>query len=95
MRSSPGTVIPLGIRKNVHRRDQGCVADRAKFPPHVCDRFIEQDHVRASHGMGMKSRSSEDNLVELCGAAHRWKTENGRIARPKLLAYLERAEAVS
>jgi len=39
--------------------------------------------------MGMKSPSTEDNLVVLCGAHHRWKTENGREARPLLLAYLE------
>lgn len=92
LRHSPGTVIPLQVRRNVHERDQGCVGDRAGFPPHVCDRSVEQDHVRASGAISKKSRSTEDNLVELCNAAHRWKTENGRIARPKLLGYLASVE---
>ena len=51
---------------------------------------LESDHVRASHGTGMKSRSSEDNGVLLCGPCHRWKTEHGKEARPLLLAYLAR-----
>jgi hypothetical protein len=53
----------------------------------------EQDHVRASHGIGMKSESVASNLVLLCGLHHRWKTEHGREARPLLLEYLERAES--
>jgi 5-methylcytosine-specific restriction endonuclease McrA len=50
---------------------------------------LELDHVRASGGMGMKSRSTADNLVSLCGDCHRMKTLNGRVARPALLAYIE------
>jgi 5-methylcytosine-specific restriction endonuclease McrA len=87
MRSSPGTVIPWHIRKAVLERDQGCVGLRAGML-HSCSGNIELDHVRASHGMGMKSESTAENLVSLCGVAHRQKTEAGKIWRPKLLAYL-------
>jgi hypothetical protein len=54
---------------------------------------LELDHVRASHGMGMKSETVESNLVALCGAHHRWRTTHGREGRPILLAYLEGATA--
>lgn len=93
MRSSPGTVIPLGVRRAVLERDGGCVGARAGIV-HTCGGTIELDHVRASHGIGMKSESTVGNLVSLCGTAHRWKTENGRIARPKLLEYLAAVERV-
>jgi len=49
----------------------------------------ELDHVRASHGMGLKSRTELDNLVLLCGIHHLWKTSNGREARLLLLRYLD------
>lgn len=88
LRRSPGTVIPLAVRRQVHDRDQGCVGERAGLP-HECDRFIEQDHV-LNGGMGYKGPSTIWNLVELCRTLHRWKTENTRIARPKLVRYIER-----
>ena len=54
--------------------------------PTICATLgVELDHVRAG-GMGMKSRTSEDNLVALCSDCHRWKTEHGRVARPDLIA---------
>jgi len=93
MKQSRGTVIPAELRIAVHRRDAGCVGERAGFP--VAEHFggLELDHVRASHGIGMKSETTRDNLVSLCGSCHRWKTENGREARPLLLAYLSKVEA--
>ena len=88
---SRGTVIPHGLRIDVLTRDAkatgGCVG-YGRFPT-TCGGPLELDHVRASGGMGMKSRTEADNLVSLCGNCHRWKTENGRTARPILLAYLE------
>jgi hypothetical protein len=92
---SRGTVIPTAERRAVEERDRYCVCERAGFPPEVvaaCSGDLQPDHVRASHGMGMKSRSTRDNLVLLSASSHRWKTEHGREARPLLLAYLEQVE---
>jgi 5-methylcytosine-specific restriction endonuclease McrA len=89
-KASRGTVIPYPTRIAVLVRDAretgGCVGFK-RFPG-PCAGPLELDHVRASHGMGMKSATTEDNLVSLCGACHRWKTEHGRTARPILLDYL-------
>lgn len=88
MKQSRGTVIPSDVRRAVVARDKVCVGLIAGFPgPH--GGTLEVDHVRASHAIGMKSSSTEDNLVLLCGLHHRWKTEHGREARPLLLAYLD------
>lgn len=93
---SRGTVIPADVRIAVRVRDRYCVCDRAGFPAEVQERCRQNytepeiDHVRASGGIGMKSDTKLDNLVLLGAWCHRWKTSNGRIARPLLLAYLER-----
>jgi hypothetical protein len=76
------------MRLRVLFRDMGCVGFE-RFPCGPCAGPLELDHVRASHGIGMKSATEDGNLVSLCGAHHRWKTEHGREARPILLAYLE------
>ena len=86
MKPSRGTVIPPAVRIRVLTRDNGCVGF-GRFPG-SCSGALELDHVRASHGMGMKSETAEGNLVSLCGQHHRWKTGFGREARPILLAYL-------
>jgi len=85
---SSGTRIPDALREFVMYRDRMCVGRVVGFPTE-CFGQLELDHVRASGGMGMKSRTSDDNLVALCSVCHRWKTLNGRQARPLLLAYLE------
>ena len=87
LKQSRGTVIPPRMKLDVFERDAGCVGFGRL--PGDCAGGLEPDHVRASHGTGMKSRTEPDNLVALCGSHHRWKTENGREARPLLLAYLE------
>lgn len=87
MKQSRGTVIPQDVRKAVVARDVVCVGLIAGLPGEHGG-SLELDHVRASHGMGMKSRSEPDNLVLLCGLHHRWKTEHGREARALLLDYL-------
>lgn len=91
LRRSAGTRIPDSVRREVHDRDRGCVAERAGFReaggPERCSGRIEQNHIR-SGGTGMKSKSEPWNLVDLCWADHRWATENGRVARPLQIDYL-------
>lgn len=88
LKSSRGTQIPADIRLAVHLRDNGCVGQRLGWVgPHTSR--LELDHVRASGGVGMKSRTTVDNLVALCAECHRVKTLNGKALRPDLLAYLE------
>lgn len=91
MKPSAGTVIPPAIRLIVLRRDDGCIGESVGMPG-PCLGPLELDHVRASHGMGMKSETTPANLVTLCGTHHRVKTNGGRIWRPVLLAYLEQLE---
>jgi hypothetical protein len=85
--------VDAELRIAILERDAGCVAERAGFPnPHRHGFPLELDHVRASGALGRKSRTTADNLVVLCRDHHRWKTDNGRTARPLLLKYLERFE---
>lgn len=90
IKPSRGTVIPTSVRAQVVARDVACVGPRVGMPE-PCYGQRELDHVRASHGIGMKSESTADNLVSLCSAHHRMKTEHGRTWRPVLIAYLESA----
>lgn len=91
LRPSRGTVIPAAVRAYVYARDSGCVLAHL-MDGHQCFGGLEIDHVRASGGIGMKSRSTADNLVVLCASGHRFKTENARLMRPILVGYLERVE---
>jgi hypothetical protein len=75
----------------VWARDRDCVFGRLGIP-HECFGRLELDHVRASGGLGLRSRSTSDNLVLLYPLAHRMKTLAGRRWRPVLLAWIERTE---
>jgi hypothetical protein len=95
---SKGTQWPRDVRAAILERDESrCVCVRADFPPDViaqCPVYpVELDHVRASGGISMKSRSTLDNGVALSGPCHRWKTEHGREARPLLLDWIARRES--
>lgn len=92
IKPSRGTVIPSKIREAVKRRDGFCVGPAVGMPGR-CQGGIEIDHVRASHGMGMKSETESGNLVSLCGKHHIERTLNGRTWRPLLLAYIEKRES--
>jgi 5-methylcytosine-specific restriction endonuclease McrA len=83
--------VPAAVRAHVRARDGVCVFTSLGIP-HDCFGQLELDHVRASGGLGMRSRSTPDNLVLLCPVAHRLKTLEGRRWRPVLLAWIERAE---
>jgi hypothetical protein len=94
MKQSRGTVWPDDVRADIEARDGGsCVGPRAGFPAEVTTRCQGRtrdiDHIRASGGMGMKSRSTVDNGCLLDPWCHRWKTENGRVARPLLIAWVD------
>ena len=92
LKQSSGTTWPVPTREAILARDKGCVGPRLGFPGE-CFGALELDHVRASHGIGMKSDSVESNGVALCSNHHRMKTLEGRVYRPLLIAYLaERAE---
>lgn len=87
IKPSAGTTIPADVRAFVNKRDIVCVGAVVGFPGE-CGGSYELDHVRASGGLGLKSRSTSDNLVRLCAQHHRYKTDHGREARPLLLEYL-------
>ena len=84
---SKGTTIPRNLRAEVVAADNGCVGPKVGMPGD-CFGHLELDHVRASHGMGMKSETEKGNLVSLCSVHHRTKTNAGRLWRPKLLRYV-------
>ncbi len=88
LKPSRGTLISAELRGRVWRRDGICVGPKVGMPVE-CAGVSEIDHVRASHAIGMKSRTEYDNLVALCSTHHRLKTLDGRRWRPVLLAYLE------
>ena len=90
MKASRGTVIPANVRAIVNARDGWCVAARAGMPDD-CSGSLELDHVRASHGMGMKSPTTPENLVLLCAKHHLERTLHGKKWRPVLLEYLNDA----
>ena len=93
LKSTPGTRVPDDVRRWVTQRDMGrCVGPLVGMAP-PCQGSLEQDHVRASHGMGMKSESISQNLVTLCAFHHRVKTENGARWRPALMDYIDRVES--
>lgn len=87
LKAGRGTVIPPELRLEVLARDNGCVGPRVGMPGD-CRGALELDHVRASHGMGMKSPTEASNLAVLCGFHHQLRTLEGRKWRPVLLAYL-------
>jgi hypothetical protein len=95
LKSSPGTVWPTEEAEAIYVRDRGmCVGPLVGFQGD-CWGAPEKDHVRASHGMGMKSESTRQNGVLLCSVHHAWKTVHGREARPLLLAYLTEHYGIS
>lgn len=70
----------------VMERDQGCVGPRIGMP-RECFGRLELDHIRASGGLGLRSRSTLDNLASLCGGHHYEKTVHGRMWRSALIEW--------
>jgi hypothetical protein len=88
LKPSRGTTWPPDVAQVIRERDRRCVGPAVGMAG-PCAGSVEIDHVRASHGLGMKSESTEDNGVVLCTAHHREKTAGGKVWRPRLLRYLE------
>ena len=87
LRPSRGTVWPKEESDAIWERDESCVGPRVGMQGD-CHGYPERHHVRKG-GMSMKSRSTRDNGVLLCGWAHHpWATAHGREARVMLLDYL-------
>jgi hypothetical protein len=80
--------VTPAVYAEVMARDGGCVGPRIGMVGD-CVGPSELDHIRASGGLSLRSRSTPDNLAVLCGRHHRTKTEAGRTWRPKLLAWVE------
>lgn len=89
MRKSQGTVWPPEVRDAANLRDRGCLGPRVGMPGE-CFGEPQLDHIRASGGIGMKSRSTLDNAASLCAPHHRIKTNAGRTWRPLLLEFIAR-----
>jgi hypothetical protein len=53
---------------------------------------IQPRSLESSGELGLRSRSTPDNLVLLCPSAHFAKTLHGPEWRPVLLAWIEQAE---
>lgn len=84
---------PPDVKRAIAERDQGRCIGRVVGFPTVCAGSTQRDHIRASGGLGLKSRSTLDNGVSLCAVCHQWKTLNGRMARPMLIAWVDRMAA--
>ena|SRR3990167_1941941 len=87
LKASRGTTWPPEVRAHVLEHWAGCYGPLAGMWGE-CYGALELDHVRASHGIGMKSASVVSNAAALCSQHHRTKTENGREWRPRLLSVI-------
>jgi hypothetical protein len=91
IRPSSGTHWPSWVREHAlsHQRRVGCLGPMAGMPG-ACAGELEGDHIRASGGMGMKSKSIATNYASLCSVHHFAKTQEGRAWRPVLIAVIAR-----
>jgi hypothetical protein len=84
---SRGTVWPSEVREHIAEHQPPCIGPLAGMPGD-CSGSSEDDHVRAGHGTGLKSKSIATNGARLCGWHHRLKTEHGTIWRPRLISII-------
>lgn len=89
LKPSVGTRWPTDVREQARARDRGCLGPRVGMPE-ACLGEVQLDHVRASGGVSMKSRSTLDNAAHLCVRHHDMKTREGRRWRPVLLEWIDR-----
>lgn len=84
MKRSRGSTWPVAVREHVTSHYRGCIGPLAGMPG-ACGGTIEFDHIRASHGISMKSDSIATNAAQLCSWHHELKTRNGKTWRPRLI----------
>ncbi len=83
--------VTLAMHAYVMQRDGGCVAPRLDMEGE-CEGRVELDHI-LNGGTGKRGPSTALNLVALCSAHHRAKTDNARAWRPLLIEYVCTVEA--
>lgn len=88
LKPSKGTVWPPEVRAHVLSHWAGCFGPLTGMRGE-CYGSLELDHVRASHGTGMKSASIATNASLLCPQHHRTKTEHGKEWRPRLITVID------
>jgi len=85
LRPSAGTRWPPSVIAHVRTHQPPCIGPQAGMPG-TCAGQSENDHVRASGGISMKSDSIATNCARLCnGTHHPMKTNEGKRWRPRLL----------
>lgn len=84
MKPSAGTQWPKEVREHIESHQPSCVGHLAGMPG-PCGGSEEIDHIRASGGIGLKSKSIATNGARCCSMHHRIKTEAGKQWRPKLI----------
>ena len=87
LKPSRGTVWPPEVKAHVRSHYAGCLGPLAGMKGE-CLGQIELDHVRASGGTGMKSKSVAVNAAQLCSWHHRLRTEHGKEWRPRLITVI-------
>lgn len=87
LKPSRGTEWPSSVRAHVATHQRVCLGPLAGMPG-TCVGEKELDHVRASGGMGMKSKSIAVNAARLCASHHRLKHDEGKTWRPRLLSVI-------
>jgi hypothetical protein len=90
MKPSSGTTWSRDVRAHVATHYHGCIGPLVGMLG-SCVGGIELDHIRASHGTGMKSDSIAPNAAPLCAGHHAIKTKAGRTWRPLLIALVQEA----
>jgi hypothetical protein len=84
LKQSRGTVWPADVREHIATHQPYCIGPLAGMPGE-CVGASELDHIRASHGTGMKSDSIATNGARLCSWHHYLKGQAGKIWRPRLI----------
>ena len=89
LKPSTGTRWPPAVVAHIkeHQGD-GCIGPEAGMPGE-CAGPIDTDHVRASGGISLKSKSIAVNGARLCRFTHHnLKTREGKTWRPRLLTVI-------
>src|SRR5690348_15941251 len=89
MKPSAGTRWPAAVVAHARSHQPACLGTlTTPRMPGDCMGEREGDHVRASGGIGMKSKSIATNYALTCSWHHSVKGRFGRTWRPRLLAVI-------